>query len=103
MEGRETSGVILSALGFNASLVALLLAAQGYVAGRLVPAGARLLWHRHVLWIVPGMLRTYFGIYMLAKDFRELTKAASHSNTASVCSRLDQQLLVVLAHCCNRW
>jgi hypothetical protein len=82
MEGVEPSSIILSTLGFNASLIALLLAAQGYITGRLVPAGERL-GHYRILWIVPGMLLALYGVYMVAYDFHELTKATSHQQAAT--------------------
>jgi hypothetical protein len=72
--------IVLSTLGFNASLLALLLAAQGYVAGRLPPAGAGLL-HRRVLWIVPGLLSSLVGIFWVACKYHALTRAVSRQET----------------------
>lgn len=77
----EPSDIVLSTLGFNASLIALLLAAQAYIAGRLSPAGARLL-HRRVLWIVPGMLFSFFGVLWVAFQYRALTRAVSRQETS---------------------
>lgn len=54
--------IVLSTLGFDASLLALLLAAQGYVAGRLPPSGGHLL-HPRVLWTLPGLLLSVLGVY----------------------------------------
>jgi hypothetical protein len=73
--------IVLSTLGFNASLLALLLAAQGYVAGRLPPAGARL-WHRRLLWIVPGLLFSVLSVLWVACEYRALTRAVSHQETS---------------------
>jgi hypothetical protein len=74
--------IVLSTLGFNASLLALLLAAQGYVAGRLPPPGERLV-HSRVLWILPGLLLCLWAIYWVAAKYQELTRAVSRQETAS--------------------
>lgn len=74
--------MVLSTLGFNASLLALLLAAQGYVAGRLPPTGARL-WHRRLLWIVPAFLLSLIGVFWVACEYRALTRAVSRQETSS--------------------
>jgi len=81
MGAEKIPDIILSTLGFNASLLALLLAAQGYVAGRLPPAGERL-WHRRLVWIVPGLLFSLFGIFWVACEYRALTRAVSHQETS---------------------
>ena len=81
MDSEKIPEIVLSTLGFNASLLALLLAAQGYVAGRLPPAGSGLL-HRRVLSIVPGLLFSLWGVFWVAFKYHGLTRAVSRQETA---------------------
>ena len=73
-EPQQLPEIILSTLGFNASLVALLLDVQGYIAVRLTPANAPLL-HRRILWIVPGLLLALYAVFEIARDYRKLMQA----------------------------
>ncbi|MFI5095524.1 MAG: hypothetical protein ACHQIK_18990 [Candidatus Acidiferrales bacterium] len=77
----QIPNIVLSTLGFNASLLALLLAAQGYIAGRLSPTGARL-WHRRLLWIMPAFLLSLFGVFWVACEYQALTQAVSRQETS---------------------
>ena len=49
--------IIISTLGFNASVLALLFAAQGFVLARMWPEGGKF-FRMRLLWIVPPRLCT---------------------------------------------
>jgi hypothetical protein len=72
--------IIISTLGFNASVLALLFAAQGFVLARMWPEGGKF-FRMRLLWIVPAFLLSLYVFYSLAGDYLGLIRSVSERTT----------------------
>lgn len=68
--------IILSTLAFNASVLTLLLAAQGFVLLRMWPEGATLFRWR-LLWLLPAFTLSVYASYSVANDYLALIQSVT--------------------------